>query len=208
MEDVLDVYQMPYDPLRPVVCIDESSKQLIGHSRIPIPASPSHLEIWDYEYVRNGVGDVFMLFEPLGCKRHVMVTKRRTRIEFAEALRYVSDVMYPHAEKIVIVMDNLNTHTMGSLYEAFEPEEAHRLANRFEVHYTPKHGSWLNMAETEIGILMRQCLSGRIPALEEMESKVRAWTFDRNRKYSTVNWQFTTKDARIKLKRLYPKFIT
>jgi transposase len=208
MEDVLDVYQKTYDPLRPVVCIDESSKQLIGHSRDLIPASPGHPAVWDYEYVRNGVGNVFMLFEPLGCKRHVLVTERRTRIEFAKALRYVSDVMYPHAEKIIIVMDNLNTHTAGSLYEDFEPEEARRLARRFEFHYTPKHGSWLNMAETELGILMRQCLSGRTPTLLEMEQKVRAWSFDRNRKFCTVDWQFTTEDARIKLKRLYPKFIT
>jgi hypothetical protein len=206
MEDVLSIYERTYDPLRPVVCIDESSKQLIGHSRVPLAATPGNVAIWDYEYVRNGVADTFMIFEPLGCKRHVRVTKRRTRIEFAETLKYVADVMYPHAEVIVAVMDNLNTHSIGSLYEAYLPEEAKRIADRFEIHYTPKHGSWLDMAEIELGVLMRQCLSGRIASFAEMESAVRAWEFDRNKKCSTVNWQFTTADARIKLKSLYPKF--
>lgn len=208
MEDVLSVYKRSYDPLLPVVCIDESSKQLIGHSRLPLPVMPGQPEIWDYEYVRNGVADVFMVFEPLGCRRHVRVTQRRTRIEFAETLQYVSDVMYPRAEKIVLVMDNLNTHSAGSLYEAFEPTEARRIAERFEIHYTPKHGSWLDMAEIELGILMRQCLSGRIAGIDEMITQVRAWELDRNSKLRTVDWQFTVDDARVKLRRLYPKFST
>jgi hypothetical protein len=169
---------------------------------------PGQPEIWDYEYVRNGVADVFMVFEPLGCRRHVRVTQRRTRIEFAETLQYVSDVMYPRAEKIVLVMDNLNTHSAGSLYEAFEPTEARRIAERFEIHYTPKHGSWLDMAEIELGILMRQCLSGRIAGIDEMITQVRAWELDRNSKLRTVDWQFTVDDARVKLRRLYPKFST
>ena len=208
MEDVLDVYQRIYNPLCPVVCVDESSKQLIGHSRKPILAKPGKAEIWDYEYVRNGVANVFMIFEPLGCKRHCITTQRRTKADFADTLLYVSDVMYPHAEKIVLVADNLNTHTTGALYEAFEPEEANRLAKRFEFHYTPKHGSWLNMAEIEIGVLMRQCLKGRIESFADIERQIAAWATARNRKCATVDWQFTTKDARTKLKRLYPKFKT
>lgn len=205
MEDVLDVYERPYDPLRPVVCVDESSKQLVAHSREPIPAKPGSPERHDYEYVRKGVADVFMAFEPLGAKRHARVTKSRTRVDFAETLRAVSDEMYPHAEQVVLVMDNLNTHTMGSLYEAFPPEEANRLAKRFEVHYTPKHGSWLDMAEIELGVLMRQGLPARVGSFEEMERLVREWEFDRNRRCAAVDWQFTTDDARVKLKRLYPK---
>lgn len=205
MEDVLDVYMRPYDPLRPVVCLDESSKQLVAHSRDPIPAAPGSPEKWDYEYVRKGVADVFMVFEPLGARRHVRVTRTRTRVEFAETLRVVSDELYPHAELVVLVMDNLNTHSIASLYEAFPPEEANRLAKRFEIHYTPKHGSWLDMAEIEIGVLMRQGLPKRVGSFEEMERLVREWQFDRNRRCSTVDWQFTTDDARVKLKRLYPK---
>ena len=203
---MLDVYQRAYDPLRPVVCIDESSKQLVGHVREPMPAAPGQTRIWDYEYVRNGVADVFMVFEPLGCRRRCIATQRRTRAEFAEVLRQVSDTMYPQAERIVLVMDNLNTHSAGALYEAFEPEEANRLAKRLEIHYTPKHGSWLDMAEIEIGVLMRQCLGGRISSFTEMERQIGAWESERNRKCATVDWQFTTEDARIKLKRLYPKF--
>lgn len=206
MEDVLSVYERPYDPLLPVVCIDESSKQLIGHTRTPIAAAPGFPQTWDYEYRRNGVADVFMIFEPLGSRRHVQVTSTRTRKDFAECLRYTSDEMYPHAEKIVVVMDNLNTHSIGSLYEAYAPEEARRLADRFEVHYTPKHGSWLDMAEIELGVLKRQCLSGRIATLEEMTQEVKAWELERNAKCLTVNWQFTTADARVKLRRLYPQF--
>jgi hypothetical protein len=206
MEDVLSVYERAYDPFLPVVCIDESSKQLIGHTRVPVPASSGHVETWDYEYKRNGVADVFMIFEPLGSKRHVQISSTRTRLDFAECLRYTSDVMYPYAEKIVLVMDNLNTHSAGSLYEAFPAEEARRLAERFEIHYTPKHGSWLDMAEIELGILKRQCLPGRIATIDEMKEKVSAWELERNSKCLTVNWQFTTADARVKLQRLYPKF--
>jgi hypothetical protein len=206
MEDVLAVYQRTYDPLLPVVCIDETSRQLIGHSRKPIAASPGQTEVWDYEYVRNGVADIFMVFEPLGCRRHAIITETRTRIDFAQTLACVSDEMYPHAEKIVLVMDNLNTHSMGSLYEAFDPQEARRLAERFEVHYTPKHGSWLDMAEIELGVLSRQCLSKRIATIEELRREVKAWEFDRNNRCASVNWRFTAEDARIKLKWLYPKF--
>lgn len=206
MEDVLGVYKRPYDPLLPVICIDESSKQLIGHTRTPLPAVPGNTQTWDYEYRRCGVADVFMIFEPLGCKRHVRATSTRTKTDFAETLRYTSDVMYPRAEKIVVVMDNLNTHSLGSLYEAYPAEEARRIAERFEIHFTPKHGSWLDMAEIELGVLKRQCLSGRIATIEEMEQEIRAWEAERNSKCLTVIWQFTTADARIKLERLYPKF--
>ena len=202
MEDVLDVYERPYDPLNPVVCIDETNKQLIKETRIPcVPGQPEKV---DYEYERNGIADVFMIFEPLAGKRDTIVTKTRTGIDFAHALQYTSDVMYPLAEKIVLVTDNLNTHTTASLYKAFVPEEAHRLANRFEWHYTPKHASWLDMAEIEIGIMCRQALAKPLPDFESFENQVRAWTLRRNIQCGKVNWQFTTADARIKLKRLYP----
>ena len=202
MEDVLDVYERPYDPLNPVVCIDETNKQLIKETRIP--CAPGQPEKVDYEYERNGIADVFMIFEPLAGKRDTIVTKTRTGIDFAHALQYTSDVMYPLAEKIVLVTDNLNTHTTASLYKAFVPEEAHRLANRFEWHYTPKHASWLDMAEIEIGIMCRQALAKPLPDFESFENHVRAWTLRRNIQCGNVNWQFTTADARIKLKRLYP----
>ena len=207
MEDVLELYARPYDPTRPVVCLDESSKQLIAHAREPLPLRPGNPMTYDYEYVRKGVGDVFMMFEPLACKRHVLVTARRTRLEFAEALRFISDDMHPDAQTIVLVMDNLNTHTIGSLYEAFLPEEARRLAERFEIHYTPKHGSWLNMAEIEIGVLMNHGLPKRLESLEEMSRLAKAWEDDRNAKQRTVDWQFKTADARTKLKRLYLQYI-
>ena len=202
MEDVLDVYERPYDPLNPVVCIDETNKQLIKETRIP--CAPGQPEKVDYEYERNGIADVFMIFEPLAGKRDTIVTKTRTGIDFAHALQYTSDVMYPLAEKIVLVTDNLNTHTTASLYKAFVPEEAHRLANRFEWHYTPKHASWLDMAEIEIGIMCRQALAKPLPDFESFENQIRAWTLRRNVQCGKVNWQFTTNDARIKLKRLYP----
>jgi len=207
MEDVLEVYARPYDPARPVVCLDESSRQLVAHSREPLPMRPGDPLTRDYEYVRRGVADVFMVFEPLACVRRVLVRARRTRVEFAEALRFVSDVMYPEADAIVLVMDNLNTHTTGSLYEAFPPEEARRLAERFEIHYTPKHGSWLDMAEVEIGVLMNHGLPGRVGSLEEMARLAKAWEDDRNARQRTVDWQFTTADARVKLRRLYPQYI-
>jgi len=202
MEDVLDVYQRPYDPLNPVVCIDETNKQLIEETRIP--CAPGQPEKVDYEYERNGVADVFMIFEPLAGKRETLVTETRTGIDFAHALQYTSDVMYPHAEKITLVNDNLNTHVIASLYKAFLPEEAHRLANRFELHYTPKHASWLDMAEIEIGIMCRQALAKPLPDMDSFRKQVKAWTLQRNIEGAKVNWQFTTKDARIKLKRLYP----
>jgi hypothetical protein len=202
MEDVLDVYQRPYDPLKPVVCIDETNKQLIKQTRIP--CTPGQPEIVDYEYERNGVVDVFMIFEPLVGKRDTIVTKTRTAIDFANALKHTSDVLYPHAEKIILINDNLNTHGPSSLYKAFPPEEANRIANRFEWHYTPKHASWLDMAEIEIGIMSRQVLDKPLPDFESFKRNVETWTKQRNEEGGKVNWQFTTKDARIKLKRLYP----
>jgi len=204
MEDVLDVYKRPYDPQRPVVCLDESSKQLIGEMRAPVPAAPGQVAHYDYEYVRNGVANIFMIFEPLAGQRDVEVTARRTKKDYAQCLRKLSDEMYPQAETIVLVQDNLNTHSPASLYEAFEPGEAKRLAERFEFHYTPKHGSWLDMAEIELGILGRQCLSQRIDNIEDLRRQTNAWEKSRDEAEAKVNWQFTTADARIKLRRLYP----
>jgi len=204
MEDVLEVYKRPYDPSRPVVCLDETSKQLIGEVATPVAAAPGHVAHYDYEYVRNGVANLFMIFEPLAGQRDVDVTDRRTKKDYAACLRKISDQMYPDAEVIVLVQDNLNTHSPGSLYEAFEPTEAKRLADRFEVHYTPKHGSWLDMAEIELGVLGRQCLSRRIDNTGDLRREVTAWKTDRNSTGTKVNWQFTTADARIKLRRLYP----
>ncbi|MEO5366935.1 MAG: IS630 family transposase [Magnetococcus sp. WYHC-3] len=204
MEDVLDVYKRPYDSRFPVVCLDETSKQLISEVRVPVPASPGQPARKDYEYQRNGVASLFMVNEPLQGKRHVRVTEKRGRLEFAECVRELADEIYPGAERIVLVMDHLNTHTKGSLYEAFSPQEAKRIADRLEIHYTPKHGSWLNMAEIELGILTRQCLSRRIETIDRLRQEVSAWESKRNRVESTVDWQFTVDDARIKLKRLYP----
>lgn len=206
MEDVLDVYKRPYDARRPVVCLDETSKQLIGETRTPVPASPGRPVRYDYEYRRNGVANLFMLFEPLAGRRRVKVTARRTKIDWAGCVREVVDRIYPEAERVILVMDNLNTHTPASLYEAFEPAEAKRIADRLEIHYTPKHGSWLNMAEIELGILGRQCLDQRIGNVDQLKSEVAAWNTDRNQAGTTADWQFTTDDARIKLKRLYPSF--
>ena len=174
MEDVLEVYKRPYDPKRPSVCLDETSKQLIGEVAGPVPAAPGQVAHYDYEYVRKGVANLFMIFEPLSGKRKVEVTERRTKKDYAECLRKISDQMYPDAERIVLVQDNLNTHTPASLYEAFEPAEAKRLADRFELHYTPKHGSWLDMAEIELGILSRQCLSRRIDNTDDLRREVNA----------------------------------
>jgi hypothetical protein len=204
MEDVLEVYKRPYDPQHPVVCLDETSKQLIGEVQTPVLASPGRVAHYDYEYVRNGVANLFMIFEPLAGQRDVDVTDRRTKKDYAECLRKIADQMYPQAERIVLVQDNLNTHSPASLYEAFEPAEAKRLADRFEFHYTPKHGSWLDMAEIELGILGRQCLSRRIENVEELRREVQAWEQQRDASDSKVNWQFTTADARTKLRRLYP----
>jgi hypothetical protein len=204
MEDVLEVYTRPYDPKRPQVCMDETTKQLVADILEPIPAQPGQVERIDYEYKRQGVADLFMFFEPLHGKRFVKVTDQRTRKDWAEAMRDLSDVIYPQAEKIVIVMDNLNTHSPASFYETFEPDEARRLIHRFEFHFSPKHGSWLNMAEIELGTLIRQCLSRRISDKILLETEVTAWQKDRNAKVVSVDWRFTTADARIKLKYLYP----
>ena len=204
MENVLDVYQRPYDPKRPQVCLDETSKQLIGETRTPVPAAPGRAAREDYEYVRNGTANLFMAFEPLAGRRHVKVTDRRTKKDFADVIRELVDERYPDAEQIVLVMDNLNTHTPASLYEAFEPAEARRLAAKLEIHYTPKHGSWLDMAEIELGILNRQCLNRRIDDVERLKREIAAWERDRNNRATKVDWRFTTSDARIKLRRLYP----
>jgi len=205
MEDVLDVYQRPYDPLNPVVCIDETNKQLIQETRIP--CAPGQPEKVDSEYVRGGVADVFMIFEPLVGHRETLVTETRTAVDFANALKFTSDVLYPFAEKITCVTDNLNTHDFASLYKTFEPKEAHRLANRFEWHYTPKHGSWLDMAEIEIGVMCRQALAKPLSDMESFKTQVKSWTVRRNIECAKVDWRFTTKDARIKLKKLYPTIL-
>ena len=204
MEDILEVYARPLDPRFPVVCMDESSTQLIGEVSNPIAAAPGHPQLVDDEYVRNGVASIILEVEPLGGKRHVDITERRTRIDWAHFIKAMLDERYPNAEKVVLVMDNLNTHNIASLYAAFEPAEAQRLAQRLEIHHTPKHGSWLNIAEIELSVLKRQCLARRIPNMKQMQNEVSAWNIDRNGRQSTVDWQFTTKDARIKLKRLYP----
>ena len=205
MEDVLEVYQRPYDPLRPVVCMDEMNRQLVEETRIPCKAG--QLEKVDSEYVHKGVMDVFMIAEPLAGKRDTVVTYRRTAVDFAHVLLHTSDVLYPQAEKIVLVTDNLNTHTAASLYKAFSPEQAQRLAQRFEWHYTPKHGSWLNMAEIELSILSRQALAKPKPDEESFSCAVRSWTSSRNTACSKILWQFTAADARIKLAKLYPSVL-
>jgi hypothetical protein len=204
MEDVLAVYQRPFDPKRPLVCMDEMSKQLLADSRPPLPLQPGRPQREDYEYVRHGTANVFLCFAPLLGRRHLKVTEQRTRKDWAEAMREVADIHFPEAEIIVLVLDNLNTHTLASFYEAFEPAEARRLAAKFEIHYTPKHGSWLNMAEIELSILARQCLEGRIADRQTVASEASAWEAERNARQMTVDWRFTTADARIKLKRLYP----
>ena len=204
MEDVLEVYKRPYDPDLPVVCLDETNRQLTEETRTTIPLSPGQVKKTDYEYRRRGVVNLFMTFEPLAAKRHVKVTDRRTRKDWAECIKDLVDVHYPRVKKIILVEDNLNTHSIGSLYETFDPQEARRLAEQLEIHHTPKHGSWLNMAEIEIGVLSRQCLSRYIPTKELMASEVAAWENQRNNAEASVNWRFTTADARIKLRKLYP----
>ena len=205
MEDVLDVYHRPYDPSRPVVCMDESNKQLVGEIRVPIPAAPGRPLLVDHEYVRNGVAQIFLEVEPLGGRRHVKITERRTKIDWACFIKEMLDQRYPEAEQVVLVMDNLNTHGIASLYDAFPPAEARRLAKRLEIHYTPKHGSWLNIAEIELSVLQRQCLAERVDKIDALREQVDAWSIDRNNRQTPVNWQFTTTDARVKLKRLYPQ---
>jgi len=206
MEDVLELYHEPYDPLHPVVCFDEGTKQLIGETRTPLPMRSGEPLRYDYEYERHGTCNLFMFFEPLSGWRHVEVTDRRTMIEYAHCMRELVDVFFPDAETVRIVQDNLSTHKFAALYEAFEPAEARRILKRLEFHYTPKHGSWLNMAEIELNVLGGQCLDRRIAQKEFLVTEVAAWEEHRNQTASSVNWQFTTGDARIKLRTLYPSF--
>ena len=204
MEDVLEVYTRPRDPARPLVCLDETSKQLVAETRTPEPMRPGQPARHDYEYKRNGTTNLFMLFAPLEGWRHVAVTERRTAIDYAKILRDLSDIHFPGADKIILVQDNLNTHVPASLYEAFEPAEARRVIARFEWHYTPKHGSWLNLAESELAVLSNQCLDRRIADAATLSSEVAAWVARRNTHNAKANWRFTTADARVKLKTLYP----
>ena len=204
MESVLDVYKTPYDKRYPVVCMDESPKQLIKQTRIPIARKPGQDAKEDYEYSRQGVANIFMANEPLKGKRYIRIKKSKTKKDWAYFVRYIADQLYPRAVKIRLVMDNLNTHKPSALYETFPPEEAKRIWDRFEFIYTPKHGSWLNMAEIELNVLMGQCLNRRIDAMATIRKEVRAWEKDRNNKKARINWQFKTDDARMKLKRLYP----
>ena len=204
MEDVLEVYHRPYDEKRPLVCLDEASKQLIGETVQPLPPEPGQPERFDYEYVRNGTANLFMVSEPLLGWRAVKITQRRTAMDFAEVVRWLVEEVHPEAEKVVLVMDNLNTHKPASLYEAFPPEQARRIIDRLEIHHTPKHGSWLNMAEIELSVLSRQCLNRRIENQKTLSQEVAAWEAERNGREVPIQWQFTAKDARIKLRRLYP----
>lgn len=204
MEDVLEVYKRPYDSTHPQVCMDESSKQHVMDVREPIPAEPGQIERYDTEYERNGVSNLFLFFEPLAGRRHLSITAQRTAVDWAEQIRDLVDEHYPNAKRITLVMDNLNTHTPASLYKAFPPEEARRLLDRLEIHYTPKHGSWLNMAEIEFSVLSKQCLDRRIPDQPTLTREVSAWVAKRNAHQASIDWRFTTEDARIKLKRLYP----
>lgn len=205
MEDVIAVYELPYDPDYPTVCMDETFKQLIGEVHEAIACSPGRPARVDHEYVRNGVAQIFLEVEPLTGKRHVAATEHRTRKDWAWWIKGMLDERYPNAIRVRLVLDNLNTHCLASLYETFEPQHARRLAERIEIHHTPKHGSWLNMAEIELSVLNGQCLDRRIPDLETMQSLIAAWENDRNNRQSKIHWQFSTTDARIKLNRLYPK---
>jgi hypothetical protein len=204
MEDVLEVYHRPYDPKRPLVCIDEIPVQLVGEARAPLPPQPGRPARYDYEYVRNGTANLFLASEPLLGWRGVSVTARRTALDFAEVLRWLVEDIHPDAVRLVLVADNLNTHGPGCLYEAFAPARARRIAEKLEWHYTPKHGSWLNVAEIELAALAKQCLGRRIGSAEELEREVLAWAEQRNEDQVGVNWRFTTAEARIKLRRLYP----
>ena len=208
MEDVLDVYHRPYDPKRPQLTMDELSKQLIAEVRRPLPAEPGKPRRIDYEYSRNGTANIFMVFEPLTGRRIVKVTERHTMRDWAHLMKDLADRHYREAETIVLVCDNLNTHVKASLYQAFPPDEAKRLADRFEIHYTPKHGSWLNAAECELSHLSRQCLNRRIPDMASLNAEVAAWQQARNNDAKAMDWQFTVDSARIKLKRLYPQYLT
>jgi hypothetical protein len=204
MEDVLAVYQRPLDPDHPVICMDETSKQLVSETRVALPVAPGQPRREDYEYERRGVVNLFLFCEPLTGWREVSVTERRTRTDWATAMRDLSDRVYPTAQRITVVLDNLNTHGPASFYEAFPPDEARRLAERFEFHYTPKHGSWLNMAEIELSVLSRQCLDRRIGEAGILRREIEAWQRKRHAASKTIDWQFTTAEARVKLKRLYP----
>lgn len=208
MENVLDVYQRPYEQKMPWICFDESCKQLVKETQLPLPPAPGQLERYDYQYERNGVANLFMFFEPLTGWRHIEVTERRTAIDYAYQMKYLVDECYPQADKIGIIHDQLNTHVPASLYKAFEPEEAKRILDKLEFHYTPKHGSWLNMAEIELSVLNRQCLNRRIPDPETLKLEIAAWEAQRNQQAARVDWRFTTADARLKLKRLYPSIQT
>lgn len=204
MEDILDVYARPYNPNIPLICMDESNKQLLGEVREPLQMRSGSIKKIDDEYRRNGVADIFIAVEPLRGKRIAEVTKTRTRKDWAWFIKKLIDEVYPQAERILLVMDNLNTHTIASLYETFSPAIARRLSSKLEIHYTPKHGSWLNIAEIELSVLARQCLSCRIATFEEMKNKIHHWEMVRNCEHHKIDWQFTTADARIKLKSLYP----
>jgi hypothetical protein len=206
MEDILEVYRRPYDLKRPLVCIDEASQPQVKETREPLPRQIGKPERYDYEYDRNGVSNLFMVFAPLQGWRHVDVTERRTSVDFAHCLKDVVDVHFPEADQIVLVSDNLNTHKPAALYEAFAPEEARRIIEKLEWHYTPTHGSWLDRAEIERSVLQRQCLDRRIPDQETLKREVAAWERERNPHAVKANWRFTTEDARIKLKKLYPSF--
>ena len=206
MEDVLDVYEMPYDPSIPVVCMDEKPYQLLGEARESWAMRPGDNKKVDSEYVRNGTCSIFAFVEPLGGKHHVSVREHRTAVDWAEEIKYLVDEMYPEAEKIILVMDNLNTHKPSSLYKKYKPEEARRIIKKLEIHYTPKHGSWLDIAEIELNVMTRQCLNRRIDSIEKLTSELAAWEKERNEKHAKVNWHFRTKDARVKLISLYPDF--
>lgn len=206
MEDVLELYCLPYDPRIPVVAMDEQPVQLIEETRRPIPARPGQPVRYDYEYERAGTANVFLFIEPLRGWRRTSVRERKTRVDWAHEIKELLDVDYPHARRVRLVCDNLNTHTIASLYEAFPPQEARRLAKRLEMHHTPKHGSWLNVAESELSVLTRQCLDRRVPDVETLESETKAWDQRRNATGKRVDWRFTTRDARIKLKHLYPQY--
>lgn len=205
MENVLEVYKRPYDPKRPVVCMDEKPKQLVRETRTPIACQKGEPERFDYEYERNGTANIFLFVEPLRGWRRVEVTERRTRLDWAHQIRQLVDVDYPHARKITLVMDNLNTHSPASLYQAFEPSEARRLIEKLEIVHTPKHGSWLNVSEVELAVMEKQSIGGRVPDTESLRERAKAWETDRNGAKVKVKWQFTTTDARIRLRRLYPQ---
>lgn len=206
MEDILDIYEMPYDPAVPVVCMDEKPYQLLGETRGALPIRPGDTQKMDSEYVRNGTCSIFVFVEPLGGVRHVSVREHRTAVDWAEEIKYLADVSYPDRDKMILVMDNLNTHALSSLYKAFPAQEARRIAKKLEIHYTPRHGSWLDIAEIELNVMTRQCLSRRIEEIGMLRQELAAWESDRNKHTACIQWQFTTDNARTKLVSLYPKF--